>query len=1099
MKKILLPLGLLLANINTVKAQQQSSDNDTNIANIIPPSPTAYALGNYGNVPVGLFTGTANVNIPLFNYKTNNISLPIAMFYGNNGIKIDEISSNVGLGWNLNSGGVISRTVRDGPDDTSQTLQLASNAFAPGNTPAFKEAIYNLGNISGGIDTEADIYSFNFNGVSGKFFYDRNNQVHLIDQQALKIEKNTNGFIITLSNGEKYYFTETELTIFKTLGTGHQLPNGGITAWYLTKIVHPKGDEVYFTYEDMYLDYTASQSQDLTQSQPYTNCTGAYVSTITTQIGVVKNHMMTVHGKRIKTISSNNLLNGSIDFSYSTDATNIDTDGNYKIQNITQTDKNGTVIESATFNYLNTVNKRNFLTGIVFKDPKKSYAFNYDNPSQFPARLSYSRDFWGYYNGKINTILVPKIPDYNLEQYNPSGANQKPDPNYSKLGMLTKITYPTKGYTELEYEGNTYWGTKTVYPPYSYKHMEAVNGSVGIVTQQYNFMSPINQTVQISGESGFNISCVDSGQTHTPIGRIQVFDPANNSIMYSQFINNQINTVSFNATAGVNYTVKLSASRCTYIYTDAKYYPSAPQVFDTNLDTGGVRIKRTKDYDNPSANPVYTRYYYGKKDDINHSSGDKGTDPVFVYNYLSSEDCSNIIGQGQCLFNNRLFLVQSSNSLLPLFDTDKSTSTFYKYVTISHGGDNFERGGQTKQFNINRDSMGGHLWGLNDIQSTPYTNYGWNNGVEVLSEILRKDDNGSLVTIQQKESSFVKNDASTFEMKNYTHRRNDLMVCTSPTPYNCTQYDIGNPDHACYGKNVGFVINTPYIDNLDVNEYRTISYWSYLSSEKTTDYLDGTPVQTQTEYFYDNPSNYQLSRQKTISPDGTINEVSYQYAHEKGNQLMIGKNMVGIPLQTTTTQTIGSNTKTLSKKETIYPASVPTVQTGNLVLPLEVKSYDTLNNIPSTEVKYDKYDEKGNILQYTTKDGLPVAIVWGYNKTQPIAKVEGITYDQLTAAVSISAIVSASDQDASNPATEDQLLSVLNDFRKQTALSDKQVTTFTYDPLIGVTSITPPTGIREIYIYDTANRLKEVKVREKDNTGNYVYRKVKEFNYNYKQ
>lgn len=85
------------------------------------------------------------------------------------------------------------------------------------------------------------------------------------------------------------------------------------------------------------------------------------------------------------------------------------------------------------------------------------------------------------------------------------------------------------------------------------------------------------------------------------------------------------------------------------------------------------------------------------------------------------------------------------------------------------------------------------------------------------------------------------------------------------------------------------------------------------------------------------------------------------------------------------------------------------------------------------------------------------------------------------------------------PATEDQLLSVLNDFRKQTALADKQVTTFTYDPLIGVTSITPPTGIREIYSYDTANRLKEVKVREKDNTGNYVYRKVKEFNYNYKQ
>ncbi|MDQ0478295.1 YD repeat-containing protein, partial [Chryseobacterium sp. MDT2-18] len=41
-----------------------------------------------------------------------------------------------------------------------------------------------------------------------------------------------------------------------------------------------------------------------------------------------------------------------------------------------------------------------------------------------------------------------------------------------------------------------------------------------------------------------------------------------------------------------------------------------------------------------------------------------------------------------------------------------------------------------------------------------------------------------------------------------------------------------------------------------------------------------------------------------------------------------------------------------------------------------------------------------------------------------------------------------------------------------------------------VTSITPPSGIRELYIYDTANRLKEVK----DITGNIL----KTYEYHYK-
>jgi YD repeat-containing protein len=103
--------------------------------------------------------------------------------------------------------------------------------------------------------------------------------------------------------------------------------------------------------------------------------------------------------------------------------------------------------------------------------------------------------------------------------------------------------------------------------------------------------------------------------------------------------------------------------------------------------------------------------------------------------------------------------------------------------------------------------------------------------------------------------------------------------------------------------------------------------------------------------------------------------------------------------------------------------------------------------------------------------------------------VEGITYDQLTSTVPVSGIVTASDNDAADPAQESLLLDALNSFRKQSALSGKLISTYTYDPLIGVTSITPPSGVRQTYTYDSANRLKETGVRGKNSAGSYINKK----------
>ncbi len=83
---------------------------------ILPKTPQASALSRYGEIPVNLSTGVPNISIPLYNIKAGNYTLPISISYHASGIKTDDVATCVGLGWVLNAGGAITRTVRGLPD-----------------------------------------------------------------------------------------------------------------------------------------------------------------------------------------------------------------------------------------------------------------------------------------------------------------------------------------------------------------------------------------------------------------------------------------------------------------------------------------------------------------------------------------------------------------------------------------------------------------------------------------------------------------------------------------------------------------------------------------------------------------------------------------------------------------------------------------------------------------------------------------------------------------------------------------------------------------------------------------------------------------------
>src|SRR5258706_16205672 len=70
-----------------------TSQLDFKAKRVIPPSPEAAGLGQYGNVPISLFTGTPSVSIPLYELKGNNLDLPISLSYNASGFKPQDIAS----------------------------------------------------------------------------------------------------------------------------------------------------------------------------------------------------------------------------------------------------------------------------------------------------------------------------------------------------------------------------------------------------------------------------------------------------------------------------------------------------------------------------------------------------------------------------------------------------------------------------------------------------------------------------------------------------------------------------------------------------------------------------------------------------------------------------------------------------------------------------------------------------------------------------------------------------------------------------------------------------------------------------------------------
>ncbi len=234
-------------------------------------APNAASLGKYGEYPVGLYTGTPNITIPLYELSAGRVKLPISLSYHAGGIKVEEIASSVGLGWSLNAGGVITRSVMGLPDENYYlggtqsflTPDLSVDGLLS-QIPDVNQALNNYNYlkkiIACKIDGEPDVFYFNFGNMSGKFMYHQgDHKFYSIPFSKLRIEftgsPGNSSFTLTDEKGIQYLFGEQEISHRDSNDPSD--PDVPVTtSWYLSTIFDPvSAQTIYFTYQDYTLQY----------------------------------------------------------------------------------------------------------------------------------------------------------------------------------------------------------------------------------------------------------------------------------------------------------------------------------------------------------------------------------------------------------------------------------------------------------------------------------------------------------------------------------------------------------------------------------------------------------------------------------------------------------------------------------------------------------------------------------------------------------------------------------------------------------------------------------------------------------------------------
>lgn len=666
------------------------------------------------------------------------------------------------------------------------------------------------------------------------------------------------------------------------------------------------------------------------------------------------------------------------------------------------------------------------------------------------------------------------------------GADREPHATNMMAGILTSITYPTKGVTKFTYEPNDYWN----YTEQSYEE------------------TPVIQTVSATGttasEKLFTLTETTFVFLQFNLINSVYNDPARSMIMWSmdcvlektdgtdilKFIpatqsggnNNVPNMESWVSVALPAGTYRLRLYPGPYAGLSLSFNVKYLQKNQTTKKIGGgIRIKTIENFDRLGG-ALTGKKSYSYTEGSNSSGRFLGklryfyNETKMIARFLDPnyyEDCcylNAIINPAYPPVVNNVIV--SSESNIPLGSSAQGSQVGYGIVTVKQEDETGGNLGQSVYYYKNVADMQPPIF----MPSLPQRVF-LDNGQSVSEHYYNAAGN----LIKEKLFQYTIHEPSSITVKGLlTYRTyNDYWIATT-----------GSSGGGTY-------IDTFPWENMPIfaAPFSFYSEWWYLSktTEKNYEPGGGNPQTLITDFTYGSTRHKQVTQQSQTSSTGETIVATTAYATDlpSGTDTttptftrMDTDNMVGAVIK----QQVSVNGTPVSGVINNY-----TVDTNNLVTQTSSQKLMTSGGY-KTDVEFQQYDGAARVQQLRLANNASVSYLWAYNNTLPVVKGENISFAALKTAVETAAGTTdletfwAVHADATHNDTVWKSFNAA--LRANPALAYAHVTTYTYVPLKGMTSSVDPNGRCTFYEYDTFQRLKYTRNHDGEilNKTEYTYR-----------
>ena len=1061
-QKILITMLLISSFCISVLGQGQMGDDyvdQPDPINIIPTTPQAAALGSYSNQGINGASGTPLITIPIYTIEEDGVSVPIYLSYDASGIRVEDISTEVGLKWNLNIGGSVSRVIRGLADDELFVGWFNNTTHPFPDNSWNNNSCYNLIRqeqmdfvATNNLDVLPDSYNYAIGNKSGSFYFKKNRSVRKIIEDDIKIvakftrnqpSYKLTGFELTDNTGVKYLFGEGSDYIGATHKTSYVqrggLPNSnnqprsgnGDVEWKLNKITTRNGKSINFYYDDYQIEYTMNNNHVKRIDKLNASGGGGVASVHITDYAIFTKLPSMIETENIK-----------VEFGYEDhQSANL---WKKKLTTITITfkglpnNKKCYQLNYGVYSGCSKLRLDQIIEMGTENDSGKTWEFKYKS-GNIPDMNSKNFDFFGYYNNANNSNYVA------VSYTNPGYISWLNDRNINSdaisIGNLIEIIYPTGGKTNFYYEPNKCKNinNQDIYAAgVRVSKIEDIESNGNGTTKKY-FYSGMKGRFILADDNNFKwYFCKDYSDNKTLI----LYTTPNNT---------------FNQISGVCYeTVEIW--NCEY----NKIEPFGDSLYN-------CRFKEIEIY-NPYVlnNKVHPKIIEKQYFDENNN------DPIkkSIYNYTTTQTIPSSSEQGWQVIEDYIVFghINYCNSNAPfeggLFYSGLIDEKHYSYKDIQ----------------------------INSINDTEY--YG----------------NTSISRSQ----SFLYN-------SNYQLREHKILLQNNDYYYTEYTYPNSDNYEGLYNKHIiGLPLTKTVYNKNIVNDKRKYDYDSNGNLTKMYDFANVPPdyIALKEEYSYYSGSgsgNFNPTNMFDINnPSNLYNyyinssgELVYCFGEGSGPGLAFIYNTTH-PIEVFEGENyVAGKFKIVAFYDSnnifIEGSYINLFESVNMTLtaPLNAKwvrfsvltsdgynnylYWDYFNVMETIEDGVDIENIKWKLKEVAHSDGTYTTYLWGYLNKFPIAEIKNANFSNVCVAIgngneTVGSNMIVNVAKKIKPSASDW--QTINNLRN--IMPEAMITTYKYKPLSGIESITDPNGITTLYNYDDFGRLEEIKVDGKT-VETYIY------------